>query len=156
MKGGRSLGKLVVGGGLVGLTTLAQAQTPLCSGQHPGDPQLISGTASCLYQEVGGVGRTVISLGSDSVIHWEHFGLAQPGSSLVFENVTPGSADLVLNRVLGGNAGVGNSTHRIAGSIEYAGGELVVVNPNSRLLVEGKVTAESMLLSTHDLSLINI
>jgi len=127
------------------------AQTPLC-GAHPGNPELVWGSATCAYHEVNGIGQTLISLDQASVIRWDHLALQAPQSGLVFNWAGPQGGDaMVVNRVTGGDPAAG-FVHTVAGTIEFPGGDVVVVNPNSVLQVTGEVTAGAVILSTHDLS----
>ena len=97
--GGRSLKFIACAGIFTALQGSVTGQTPLCDQQHPGNPELILGAASCFYNEVNG-GQTLIQLTSGSIIRWDHLGLQDPSSSLVFEWLGgPDTAGVVLNHV---------------------------------------------------------
>lgn len=145
--GGRFRRSIAVAGGLTGLLGNATGQTPLCNGQHPGNPELISGTASCVYNEAGGVGQTLIDLSDASVIRWNNLGLSHPESILSFQwSGGPGTNPTVINRVEGGPG-----ARHVAGTLEFQGGNLVVTNPNSPAIISGTVAARSILFATHRL-----
>ena len=145
--GGRSLRLICVAGGLAGALGIAQGQTPLCNGQHPGNPELISGAASCFYNEVGG-GQTVIQLDGSSVIRWDTFALDDPESSLTFQWTGPlDSNAAVLNRVEQG----GRSEAFWGGTLRFADGNLIVTHPNTGLNIMGLVEARSVTVSMHRL-----
>lgn len=149
--GGRSLRLIAVAGGLVGLLGTASGQTPLCNGQHPGNPELISGAASCFYNEVNG-GQTFIRLNANSIIRWDTLELRHPGSNLDFEWNGPAPQDAaVLNRVEGVpfRGQVGDEI--VMGTVSFNQGNLIISNPNSGLTVIGTVQARSVLMATHDL-----
>lgn len=147
--GGRSL-RLIAVAGLLAFSGTAPGQTPLCNGQHPGNPELISGAASCIFNEVAGAGQTLILLDENSIILWDHLGLGNPDSTLSFEwnGAAPPNA-AVLNRVVSGNAGRGGSLHNVEGNISFQDGALIVINPNSALDLHGMVAARSLLFATH-------
>jgi hypothetical protein len=127
-------------------------QTPLCNGLHPGNPELVSGAASCVYNEVGGAGRTLIDLSDTSIIRWDHLGLGKSESVLTFTwSGNAGAHAAVINRVERGNAGRNGSLHSVAGRMEFPGGDLVITNPASAVTVSGTVAAGSVLFATHQL-----
>ena len=144
--GGRSL-RLISIAGLAGALGIAHGQTPLCNGQHPGNPELISGAASCFYNEVGG-GQTVIQLGAGSVIRWDSFVLNHPESSLSFQWNGPadGSAS-VLNRV----EQAGRAEGFWGGTLKFPDGNLIVTHPNTGLNITGLVEARSLTIAMHRL-----
>lgn len=150
--GGRSIKSVAVAVGIIGSPGAALSQTPLCNGQHPGNPALISGAASCVFNEVGGAGQTLITLNDTSIIRWDHFGLSNPASNLSFQWAGPaGATPAVLNRVEGGNAGRGGIAHHVFGNVDFPQGTLVVTNPNSSLRISGSVVSRALILSTHKL-----
>lgn len=150
--GGRSLRTIAVAGITSSLGT-ALSQTPLCDGRHPGHPELFSGAASCVYNEVNGAGQTLITLDDTSVIRWDHFALADPASRLTFRWAgPPGANPAVINRVTSGNAGRGGSRHDVMGELTFEGGSLLVSNPNSALHLGGTVASRALVMSTHQLA----
>ena len=132
---------------------IVSGQTPLCSGQHPGNPELISGAASCVYNEVNGVGQTTITLDDTSIIRWDHFGLRDPASSLTFEWNGGATNAAVVNRLE--QVPLGQRQQTIAGTIEFQDGALIVNSPNAALNIRGNVAAHSLIITTHNLDLAN-
>ena len=147
--GGRSLRSIAVAGGLFSSLGIAQGQTPLCNGQHPGNPELISGAASCFYNAANG-GQTLIRLNESSIIRWDDLRLQQPGSSLTFEWAgQPNPHPAVLNRVeLGGRSG----STQIRGALSFNDGNLIITNPNSMVNIQDTmVSARSVVIATHEI-----
>lgn len=148
--GGRSLKFFAVASGFFASLNSAMSQTPLCEGQHPGNPVLVTGTASCVYNEIGGIGRTQINLSSNSIIRWNHLALDQPGSELNFSWSGNTPNPTVLNHVTDKTPSA--LSHSIQGSINFDQGRLIVANPNAPLAIGGRIQAASVLLSTHELA----
>ena len=147
--GGHSIRLIAIAGGLAGSLGIVSGQTPLCSGQHPGTPELISGAASCFYNEVNGVGQTLIRLDDTSIIRWDHLGLRDPASSLTFEWNGGAATAAVINRLE--RAPLGQRQQTIAGTIEFLDGALIVNSPNAELSIRGNVAARSLIITTHNL-----
>ncbi|MFP6880416.1 MAG: hypothetical protein VCA34_05675, partial [Roseibacillus sp.] len=133
---------------------IVSGQTPLegCD-QHPGNPELISGAASCVYNEVNGVGQTTITLDDTSIIHWDHLGLSDPASTLIFEWSGGATNAAVVNRLE--QVPLGQRQQTIAGTIEFQDGALIVNSPNAALNITGNVAAHSLIITTHNLDLAN-
>ena len=145
--GGRSLRLIAVAGAFAGSLGTATGQTPLCNHQHPGNPTLISGAASCFYNEATG-GQTLIQLDDASIIHWDHLALEDPGSSLTFEWLgSPDSAPTVLNRVEQG----GRQEAVLGGTLSFPNGNLIITHPNTGLNIFGTVEAGTVTIVTHNL-----
>ena len=145
--GGRSLKLVAFAGVLAAWQGSANGQTPLCDQQHPGNPELIMGAASCFYSEVNG-GQTLIQLTSGSIIRWDHLGLQDPSSSLVFEWL--GNADttgVVLNQV----DQTGRQEAVLGGSLSFPDGNLIISHPNTGLNILGAVEAGSVTIVTQNL-----
>ncbi len=145
--GGRSLRLIAVAGAFAGSLGTATGQTPLCNHQHPGNPTLISGAASCFYNEATG-GQTLIQLDDASIIRWDHLALEDPGSSLTFEWLgSPDSAPTVLNRVEQG----GRQEAVLGGTLSFPNGNLIITHPNTGLNIFGTVEAGAVTIVTHNL-----
>ncbi len=145
--GGRSLRLIAVAGAFAGSLGTATGQTPLCNHQHPGNPTLISGAASCFYNEATG-GQTLIQLDDASIIRWDHLALEDPGSSLTFEWLgSPDSAPTVLNRVEQG----GRQEAVLGGTLSFPNGNLIITHPNTGLNIFGTVEAGTVTIVTHNL-----
>jgi len=143
--GGRSLRLIAVAGVFAGSLGTATGQTPLCDHQHPGNPTLISGAASCFYNEATG-GQTLIQLGDASIIRWDSLALEDPGSSLTFEWLGPAdSAPTVLNRVEQG----GRQEAVLGGTLSFSDGNLIITHPNTGLNIFGTVEAGAVTIVTH-------
>lgn len=147
--GGRSLKSLALAGGFVASLNSAMGQTPLCEGQHPGNPVLVSGAASCVYNEIGGIGSTQIDLSANSIIRWNHLGLEKPGSQLQFFSSGNVPNPTVLNHVTGRSPGA--LSHSIQGDLSFDQGRLILSNPAAPLTIGGRIQAASVIVSTHDL-----
>ena len=144
--GGRSLGLIVLAGIFTGSAGLVTGQNPLCDQQHPGNPELILGAASCFYDAASG--ETIITLTSGSIIRWDSLELEDPGSSLAFEwTGTPDSTGVVINRVEQG----GRLPEFLGGSLSFQDGTLIVTHPNSGLTITGEVEAGAITIVTHSL-----
>ncbi len=145
--GGRSLRLIAVAGAFAGSLGTATGQTPLCDHQHPGNPTLISGAASCFYNEATG-GQTLIQLDDASIIRWDRLALEDPGSSLTFEWLgRPDSAPTVLNRVEQG----GRQEAVLGGTLSFPNGNLIITHPNTGLNIFGTVEAGAVTIVTHNL-----
>lgn len=145
--GGRSLRLIAFAGVFAAWQGGANGQTPLCDLQHPGNPELIMGAASCFYNEANG-GQTLIQLTSGSIIRWDHLGLQDPSSSLVFEWLGgPDSAPVVLNQIEQG----GRQEAVLAGSLSFPDGNLIITHPNTGLNILGTVEAGSVTIATQNL-----
>ena len=145
--GGRSLKSIAYAGIFTALQGSVTGQTPLCDQQHPGNPELIMGAASCFYNEING-GQTLIQLTSGSIIRWDHLGLQDPSSSLVFEWLGgPDAAGVVLNHV----EQAGRQEAVLGGSLSFPDGNLIVTHPNTGLNIQGTVEAGSVTIVTQNL-----
>ena len=146
--GGRSLKSIAYAGIFAALQGSVTGQTPLCDQQHPGNPELIMGAASCFYNEING-GQTLIQLTSGSIIRWDHLGLQNASSSLVFEWLAgPDAAGVVLNQV----EQAGRQEAVLAGSLSFPDGHLVITHPNTGLNILGAVEAGSVTVVTQNLN----
>ena len=145
--GGRSLKFIACAGIFTALQGSVTGQMPLCDQQHPGNPELILGAASCFYNEVNG-GQTLIQLTSGSIIRWDHLGLQDPSSSLVFEWLGgPDAAGVVLNHV----EQAGRQEAVLEGRLSFPDGKLIVTHPNTGLNIQGTVEAGSVTIVTQNL-----
>lgn len=145
--GGRSLKLVAFAGILAAWEGSADGQTLLCDQQHPGNPELIMGAASCLYSEVNG-GQTLIQLTSGSIIRWDHLGLQDPSSSLVFEWLGgPDSNGAVLNQV----EQTGRQEAVLGGGLSFPDGNLIITHPNTGLNIHGSVEAGTVTIVTQSL-----
>ena len=141
---------IVLAGAFAGSLGTATGQTPLCDQQHPGNPELILGAASCIYSEVDGVGQTTIRLTGDSIIRWDRLDLEDPDSTLTFEWLgPPDSTGVVLNRVEQG----GRQEAVLGGSLSFPDGNLIITHPNTGLNILGTVEAGAVTIVTHNLDL---
>ena len=144
--GGRSLGLIVLAGVFTGSAGLVTGQNPLCDQQHPGNPELILGAASCFYD--GASGETIITLTSGSIIRWDRLALEDSGSRLAFEWAgPPDSTGVVINRVEQG----GRLPEFLGGSLSFQDGTLILSHPNSGLTITGEVEAGAITIVTHSL-----
>ncbi len=118
----------------------AVAQEPAFCPDHPGIPQLLQGTAECIYDSA--TGSTQIDLSSSALIQWQRFGVPE-GSRMSFRFI-PGAEGIVVNRNLTGSA-------IIDGALEASGGSLVLQNPTGSIQIgaSGSITAPSIVLTTH-------
>ncbi len=138
---------IVLAGAFAGSLGTATGQTPLCDDQHPGNPELISGAASCFYSEVNG-GQTLIQLTAGSIIRWDRLALEDPGSTLTFEWLgSPDSTGVVLNRVDQG----GRQEAVLGGSLSFPDGNVIITHPNTGLNIFGTVEAGAITIVTHNL-----
>ena len=110
----------------------AMAQEVVFCPGHPDLPQLLQGTAECIFDAA--TGNTQIDLGSSALIQWDRFGVPQ-GSRTSF-SFRPGTTGIVVNRSLNGPA-------VINGALEATGGALVLQNPGGSIQIgaSGTVTA---------------
>ena len=118
----------------------AMTQEPAFCAGHPDTPQLLQGTAECIFDAA--TGDTQIDLSSSALIQWQRFGVSQ-GNRTSFR-FSSGTSGIVVNRSLAGPA-------IINGTLEAIGGALVLQNPGGSIQIgaSGSITAPSVVLTTH-------